>query len=210
MSALFIRCSQRLLSVGIFLMIAIGSSTQCVAQSSPDGKDKKTEPDKTFRGGLTQIKDQDIPRPVRNDVAQPGEEIVTLRYFKIKKGTFDQFLKASVEGVWPYFEKIGARIVGMWKVVAPEGVADGPQASKDYDEVYLLTRYASVEHWKATRETVRHGGNGPDWQKCKAALDLRQSLTLSSHVVFLKGQMAAGGPYFMPGLDESYEKKAPK
>jgi hypothetical protein len=26
----------------------------------------------------------------------------------------------------------------------------------------------------------------------------------------MKGQMAAGGPYFMPGLDESYEKKAPK
>ena len=91
---------------------------------------------------------------MRNDVAQPGEEAVTLRYFRIKKGTFDQFLRASVEGVWPYFEKIGARMIGMWKVVTPEGVTDGPQASKDYDEVYLLTRYASVEHWKATRETV--------------------------------------------------------
>ena len=176
----------------------------------PSGQPETKSQDKPFRGGLDQVQNPDQPRPVRNNVAQPGEEVVTLRYFKIKKGTFDQFLKASVEGVWPYFEKIGARIVGMWKVVTPEGVADGPQASKDFDEVYLLTRYASVEHWKATRETVRHGGNGPDWEKCKAGLDLRQSLTLSSNVVFLKGQMAAGGPYFMPGLDENYEKKSPK
>ena len=70
--------------------------------------------------------------------------------------------------------------------------------------------YASVEHWQATRETVRHGGNGPDWEKCKAALDLRQSPTISSNIVFLRGQMATGGPYFMPGLDENYEKKTPK
>ena len=50
---------------------------------------------------------------MRNDVAQAGEEIITLRYFRIKKGTFDQFLKASVEGVWPYFEKLGSRVIGM-------------------------------------------------------------------------------------------------
>jgi hypothetical protein len=178
--------------------------------NAQSGQSETKSQDKSFRGGLDQVQNPDHSRPVRNNVAQPGEEVVTLRYFKIKKGSFDQFLKASVEGVWPYFEKIGARIVGMWKVVTPEGVADGPQASKDFDEVYLMTRYASVEHWRATRETTRHGGNGPDWEKCKSALDLRQSLTLSSHVVFLKGQMAAGGPYFMPGLDESYEKKSPK
>jgi|SRR5215471_6157558 len=53
-----------------------------------------------FRGGLNQVKDADRPHPVRNDVAQPGEEIVTLRYFKIKKGTFDEFLRVSIEGVW--------------------------------------------------------------------------------------------------------------
>jgi hypothetical protein len=174
------------------------------------GKAEPKPQDKTFRGGLAPVKDQEPPRPVRNNVARPGDEVVTLRYFKIKKGTFDQFLKASVEGVWPYFEKIGSRVVGMWKVITPEGVSDGPQASRESDEVFLMTRYASVEHWQATRDTVRHGGNGPDWEKCKAALDLRQSLTISSNVIFLKGQMAAGGPYFMPGLDESYEKKTPK
>lgn len=172
------------------------------------GQDKKTDP--PFRGGLSPANEQDKPRPVRNDVAQPGEEIVTLRYFKIKKGTFDQFLKASVEGVWPYFEKLGSRVIGMWQVITPEGVEGAPAASKEYDEVYLSTRYASVAHWQASREAIAHGGNGPDWLKCKAALALRQSLTISSHVIFLKGSMAPGGPYFMPGLKESYEKKAPQ
>jgi len=192
-----------------FSLIAV-LTLVCVSTFAQSGQSETRAQDKPFAGRLEQVQDPDRPRPVRNDVAQPGEEVVTLRYFRIKKGTFDQFLRASVEGVWPYFEKIGSRIVGMWKVITPEGVTGGPQASKDYDEVYLLTRYASVAHWQATREAVRLGGNGPDWVKCKAALDLRQSLTLSSNVIFLNGSMAPGGPYFMPGLDETYEKKSPK
>ena len=51
--------------------------------------------------------------PVRNLAAQKGEEIVTIRYWKIRKGTFPQFLEASQTGIWPFFEKIGARIVGL-------------------------------------------------------------------------------------------------
>lgn len=145
--------------------------------------------------------------PVRNDVAQGGEEIITLRYFRIKKGTFDQFLKASQEDVWPFFDKIGARVIGMWKVFPAEGVEGQTPASNDYDEVYLSTRYASLEHWKATREPTKLGGNGPDWEKCQRGLAFRQSVTISSHVIFLKGAMAANAPLFMPGLKETYEKK---
>ena len=37
------------------------------------------------------------------------------------------------------------------------------QDSEDYDEAILLTRYASRDHWKMTRETYKHGGNGADW-----------------------------------------------
>ena len=163
-----------------------------------------------FAGRLKERPQGEKPHPVRNDVAQPGDEVVTLRYFRIKKGMFDQFLRASVEGVWPYFEKIGVRVIGMWQVIDAEGTGSGPQAKKEFDEVYLSTRYASVDHWKATRETVGLGGNGPDWEKCKAALDVRQSLTLSTNVTFLKGRMAPGGPYYMPALNEIYEKKGPK
>jgi hypothetical protein len=144
--------------------------------------------------------------PVRNEAARPADEVVTLRYFRIKKGTFDQFLKASLEGVWPYFEKIGSRIIGMWQVFPAEGVEGPSKPSADYDEVYLMTRYASVEHWAATRDPVKMGGNGPDWEKCRAALALRNSLTISTTVTFMKGR-AGGGPYYMPGLAEKYEKK---
>lgn len=163
-----------------------------------------------FTGAVAEADDQQ-PRPVRNDTARAGDEIITLRYFRIKKGSFDEFLKVSVDGVWPYFEKMGARVIGMWKVITPQGI-DGLASSeaKDYDEVYLSTRYVSVDHWKASREPIRHGGNGPDWEKCKQALERRRALTLSTNVIFLKGTMAANGPYFMPGLDESYVKKPAK
>ena len=153
-----------------------------------------------FRGGMKPVENADKPIAVRNNVAQPADEIVTLRYFRIKKGTFDQFLKASVEGVWPFFEKIGSRTLGMWKVIEPENVEGLQRTNKDYDEVYMITRYATVEHWKATRDATKLGGNGPDWQKCKEALDFRQTLTISSSVQFMKGSMAPGGPFFMPGI----------
>ena|SRR5262252_4048817 len=206
------------IAVILALLLAIpGQKFAYGQQARQEKKDSKTaEPQlaaqptqqPAFRGGLqTNTKDVDGPHPVRNDVAQPGEEIVTLRYFRIKKGSFDEFLKVSVDGVWPYFEKLGSRVIGMWKVITPAGVEGATAESKDYDEIYLSTRYASIDHWKASRDAVQHGGNGPDWVKCKAALDRRRALTISTNVLFLKGTMAPGGPYFMPGLDEKYEKK---
>ncbi|HWN99346.1 MAG TPA: hypothetical protein VNS63_08765 [Blastocatellia bacterium] len=190
----------RSMIVACVALICVVSSSQAQQQQS----------DKPFRGGINQVKDPDRPHPVRNDVAQPGEEIVTLRYFKIRKGSFDEFLRVSVEGVWPYFEKLGSRVIGMWKVITAEGVTGASGESKDFDEVYLSTRYASLDHWKASRDGVLHGGNGPDWVKCKSALDRRNALTIETHVIFLKGTMAPGGPYFMPGLNENYEKKPAK
>jgi hypothetical protein len=159
-----------------------------------------------IRGAVNPAPDPAKPQPVRNDVAQPGQEIVTLRNFHIKKGTFDQFLKASQEDVWPYFEKIGARIVGMWQVFDPEAGPGGTSPGKDYDEVYLMTRYASVAHWRATRSPTLLGGNGPDWEKCSRGLEVRRSLTISTSVIFMQGALN-NKPYFMPGLKENYEKK---
>ena len=139
--------------------------------------------------------------PVRNLTAQPGEEIVTIRYWKIRKGTFPQFLEASETGIWPFFEKIGARIVGMWQVIPPP---DGKEASPDYDEVYLTTRYASVEHWAATRDAAAMGGDGPDYAALQAALAVRQSLTIETKVTFLKGATGPLGPVYLPGTGEKF------
>lgn len=144
--------------------------------------------------------------PVRNMAAQRGEEVVTIRYWKIKKGTFPQFLKASQDGVWPFFEKIGARIVGMWQVIpSPEG----KEASKDYDEVYLTTRYASMAHWSATRDAARMGGDGPDYAALQAGLKVRQSLTIETKVTYLRGVTGPLGPVFLPGTGETFAP-APK
>ena len=141
---------------------------------------------------------------VRNDVAQPGDEIVTLRYWKIRKGTFDQFLQASVQSVWPWYEKVGARVIGQWKVIYPPRSAD--TESPDYDEVFMLTRYASYEHWQASRPrvSVNLGGNGPDWEKMMEAVRFRQSLSLETSVQFLQGYMYQSPPIYLPGLGERY------
>ncbi len=139
--------------------------------------------------------------PARNLTAQPAEEIVTLRYWKIKKGTFPQFLEASQTGVWPFFEKIGARVIGMWQVIPGP---NQPPASADYDEVYLTTRYASLEHWAATRDAAAMGGDGPDYAAMQAALALRQSLSIETSVTFLKGMIGPPPPVFLPGTGERF------
>ena len=145
------------------------------------------------------------PLPVRNDVNQAGEEILILRYFRIESGAFPEFLRLSREDVWPYFEKIGSRVVGMWKVIHPPQIGGSAERSPgDGDEVYLLTRYASIEHWQATREFWKHGGNGPDAERAYEAHMRREELASESSFVVLQGQTATNNPYYMPGLDESY------
>src|SRR5258708_25348184 len=85
-----------------------------------------------IRGGLNLAPGPDKPVAVRNQAALPADEIATIRYFRIKKGSFDQFLKASIEGVWPYFEKIGSRPIGMWEVIQPSSVEGRAEASLAY------------------------------------------------------------------------------
>ena len=159
-----------------------------------------------LQGNLTPDPAIKVPYPVRNDTAAANDEIVTLRYSKIKKGTFPLWLKVSQEGVWPYFEKMGVRVVGAWQI-APVTEVNGYVQHADYDEIYLMTRYANLDHWKATRDAVTLGGNGPDYEKCKKALKIREDITIESTVLFLHGSMAANGPYFLPGLKENYTIK---
>lgn len=142
---------------------------------------------------------------VRNDSVSSGEEIIALRYWKINKGTFERFLRSSIEDVWPWHEKVGARVVGQWKVIYPERASDVESAA--YDEVYMMTRYASYDHWLATRpqESVAIGGNGPDWQNMMDAGRFRQSLTIETSVQFLQGYFYESPPVYLPGLDERYQ-----
>lgn len=142
------------------------------------------------------------PLAVRNDVPQPGEELLVLRHQKLRTGGHEAYFRLSREGVWPWFEKIGSRIVGQWKVIYP----DGAPSNEGHEDGYRLARYASYEHWKATRQGQRLGGNGPDYQRSRAALRERTHYAEGSDGAhFLQGVTAATHVYYMPGVAESYE-----
>lgn len=168
----------------------------------------------TLAGALA-LPAQETPRPVRNDIARAGEEFLVLRHQKLEKGAHERFFELSREGVWPYFEKNGTRIVGQWRRVYPTpdaldrgGTAVGATESADLDEVYMMARYASYEHWQAPRPAVmaRLGGNGPDYQACVEALERRRDLTLETSVRFLRGHFYGSPPVYLPPLDETYRR----
>ena len=145
----------------------------------------------------------DGPRPVRNEVNRAGTEVLVFRHQKLHKGGHEAYFRLSRDGVWPWFEKIGSRIVGQWRVIHPDGSPEDPE----YDHGYRLARYASYEHWKATRQGhVLLGGDGPDYQRNREALRARGHYSAGSDgAYFLEGVTASTTVYFMPALEESYE-----
>jgi hypothetical protein len=144
---------------------------------------------------------QSAPTPVRHDVAKPGREILVLRNHRLRAGGHEPFYQASRDDVWPYFERMGARVVGQWKVMRTD--APAPQGQED---VYRLVRYASIEHWEATRSQRTTVGDGPAFDKDQKGRKERATIEVSSRgAFFLQGETAPGGPYFLPPLREKYE-----
>ena len=180
------------LGIGLLLMLCSGwalGSTPSVEQ------DRKA----THERSSTVVRDQS---------ALSGTPVTTIRRWKIKKGGFARFLHASRTGVWPYFEKIGARVIGMWQVlnVEPADRQGGMDNSgytlhadngRDYDEVILVTRYASLDHWQATRNAQKLGGDGADYDALVAALEVRRGLTLETELTFLSGFDGPNGPFYV-------------
>lgn len=155
----------------------------------------------------------DVPRPVRNDRAQASRELLVLRHHQLRKGGHEEFYRLSADNVWPFFEHNGARIVGQWQLL------DSAQTmTPGSDDVYRLVRYAGFDHWRATRSErssggnagvaadVALGGNGPAQSRSIGGYASRGQLELGSKgAYFLEGVTASGGPYYMPGLNETYE-----
>ena len=155
--------------------------------------------------------------PVRVDVAQPGEEIVTIGYQRIQKGSFDRFVKLTNAHLWPWEEKLGARPIRQWKVIFPDspGVTQRSRGATlmtsetpEYDEVITMSRYASIAHHEVMSpdRSVYLGGNGPDWQACTAALEAQRKLTLLAKVEIAQGMHYQSPPTFLPGLAERYRR----
>ena len=57
-------------------------------------------------------------------------------------GTAVEFERLSREGVWPYMEARGCKILGLFM-----NLHGGPS-----NEIVLLTAYDSMAHWEATRD----------------------------------------------------------
>jgi hypothetical protein len=144
------------------------------------------------------------PMPVRYGTPEPQDEILVLQYRKIKKGTFEEVHLLSRNGTWPYLEKIGARPVGQWKIVyVPYST---PVESDDYDEIYTLTRFASLEHYQAVQENaVTLGGDGPDYDAAVDSFQRVNAFTQESSVRFMKGPLWGSPPIHIPTLDERYQ-----
>ena len=67
--------------------------------------------------------------------------IVVERTFTIERGAAAEFERLSREGIWPYMEARGCKILGLFTIAH-----GGPT-----DELILLTAYASFAHWENTR-----------------------------------------------------------
>lgn len=86
----------------------------------------------------------------------------------------------------------------MWQVTYPHITGQNRKENPDYDEVYLLTRYASLEHWDATRppELFKLGGAGPYLDRFIEGEKQRGALMIQTEMTALRGGPAFNGPYF--------------
>ena len=153
------------------------------------------------------------PSPVRNDVPRLGQqEIIMMRHAYLEEGGYEAWLEASRSGVWPWFERLGARVLGDFEIVYPVGA----DATPGRDEALRFARYASYEHWQATRGgalagdtggALRLGGDGGLRDASLEGLRTRRQYQQGSRGgVFLQGYLAETRPIYMPGLVERYEQ----
>lgn len=156
----------------------------------------------TFRETVDSLQD-DLPAPVSHRIALPNNEILILRYRKIKKNAFQELYEIERDGVWPYLEKIGGRPVGQWKIVyLPNGT---PIENSQYDEDYSLIRYASLDHYKAIdTDPGALGGDGPDFQRRQEAKSQINELILSATHRVLKGPLFSSPPVYAQPHDLSF------
>ena len=153
------------------------------------------------------------PGPVRNDVPRRGQpESVMMRHAYLKDGAYQHWYKQSSSKVWPWFERLGAHIIGDFEIVYPEGEDPTPKQ----DGALRFARYTSYEHWQATRPanaassgetggSVSLAGIGPLFYDNNNGLNSRREVSQGSRGgLFLQGYMAQNNPIYMPGLGEHY------
>jgi len=80
------------------------------------------------------------------------------------------------------------------------------QLRKGAHDAYRLARYASFDHWRATRDPVNAGigGNGGDRRAWRDALAAQAKLARDTTEEIMLGEMYGSPPVFMPALAERY------
>ena len=150
--------------------------------------------------------------PVRNETPRSdGREIVMMRHAYLDGDSYDYWYQQSAAGVWPWFERLGARILGDFEIIYPSGQDRTP----GQDEALRFARYASYEHWQATRSgqsagdtggSLRLAGNGGLSDASSTSLRNRRGVQQGSRGgLFLQGYMAPTRPLYMPGTSERFE-----
>lgn len=113
-------------------------------------------------------------RPV--DPLPPREAgVYAHRWFWLQAQDWDEFQRLSEDGVWPYFESDGCRIIGLWRSTDPEPLC----------KTLLITRYPSVAHWERTRLQSSEpppGANEAFYHRAQEAGRRRAELTQRSIV----------------------------
>ena len=140
---------------------------------------------------------------VRNDVPRIGQqEIIMMRHAYLDEGSYDYWYEQSSTKVWPWFERLGARILGDFEIIYPEDEDTTP----GQDEALRFARYASYEHWQATRPATAASsgdtggsqglaGNGPLFDANNDGLSSRRQVSQGSRGgYFLQGYMAEDRP----------------
>lgn len=135
------------------------------------------------RAALTRDTDVIALQPVSarmplTDAPEPEPGIYTLRSFRVRPRDDAEFARLTEESIWPWFETMGSRHLGLWRAV----IAEDPQ-------LYMLSRYRDLAHWEATRQAGPEPSDPalrPRWQAARAALARRAELTLHSGVRVLR------------------------
>ena len=70
--------------------------------------------------------------------------IVVMRSFTLEPGSFGEFERISKEGIWPYYEARGCKVMGLY-----ENVHGGAT-----NEAVVFTAYDSLAHWESTQLDV--------------------------------------------------------
>ena len=89
--------------------------------------------------------------PVRNETPRADDrELIMMRHAYLDEGSYDYWYQQSATGVWPWFERLGARILGDFEIIYPLGEDRTP----GQDEALRFARYASYEPVSYTHLTL--------------------------------------------------------